>query len=112
MATACVRVSASSFARMWRTWLFTVSWEMKSCCATSAFDIPSARSWRISRSRCVRISCPSRPVARDGMRAGSTNVSPAATFSIALRSVSCGVSLRTYPRAPDSSPRCRSARSL
>ena len=25
MATAWVRVSASSFARMWRTWLFTVS---------------------------------------------------------------------------------------
>ena len=25
IATACVRVSASSFARMWRTWLFTVS---------------------------------------------------------------------------------------
>ena len=30
IATACVRVSASSFARMWRTWLFTVSWLMKS----------------------------------------------------------------------------------
>ena len=60
MATACVRVSASSFARMWRTWLFTVSCEMKSCCATSAFDIPSASSWRISRSRCVRMSWPSR----------------------------------------------------
>ena len=28
MATAWVRVSASSFARMWRTWLFTVSGEM------------------------------------------------------------------------------------
>ena len=26
IATACVRVSASSFARMWRTWLLTVSW--------------------------------------------------------------------------------------
>ena len=52
IATACVRVSASSFARMWRTWLFTVSCEMKSCCATSAFDMPSASSCRISRSRC------------------------------------------------------------
>ena len=30
IATACVRVSASSLARMWRTWLFTVSWLMKS----------------------------------------------------------------------------------
>ena len=30
IATACVRVSASSFARMCRTWLFTVSWLMKS----------------------------------------------------------------------------------
>ena len=30
IATACVRVSASSFVRMWRTWLFTVSCEMKS----------------------------------------------------------------------------------
>jgi hypothetical protein len=68
---------------------------MKSCCATSAFDIPSASSWRISRSRWVRISCPSRPVASDGISAGSTNVSPAATFSIALSSVSCGASLRT-----------------
>ena len=44
IATACVRVSASSFARMCRTWLFTVSWLMKSFAATSAFDIPSARS--------------------------------------------------------------------
>ena len=52
MATAWVRVSASSFARMWRTWLFTVSGEMKRRCATSAFDMPSARSCRISRSRC------------------------------------------------------------
>ena len=51
IATACVRVSASSFARMWRTWLFTVSWLMKSFVATSAFDMPSASSWRISRSR-------------------------------------------------------------
>ena len=38
IATACVRVSASSFARMWRTWLFTVSCEMKSLVATSAFE--------------------------------------------------------------------------
>ena len=30
IATACVRVSASSFVRMCRTWLFTVSWLMKS----------------------------------------------------------------------------------
>ena len=30
IATACVRVSASSLVRMWRTWLFTVSCEMKS----------------------------------------------------------------------------------
>ena len=30
IATACVRVSASSFARMWRTWLLTVSCEMNS----------------------------------------------------------------------------------
>ena len=52
MATACVRVSASSFARMCRTWLFTVSCEMKRRVATSAFDIPSASSCRISRSRC------------------------------------------------------------
>ena len=37
IATACVRVSASSFVRMCRTWLFTVSCEMKSFCATSAF---------------------------------------------------------------------------
>ncbi len=29
---------------MWRTWLFTVSWEMNSCAATSAFERPSARS--------------------------------------------------------------------
>jgi hypothetical protein len=112
MATAWVRVSASSFARMWRTWLFTVSCEMKSCCATSAFDMPSARSCRISRSRAVRISWPSRPVASDGISAGSTKVSPPATFSIALSRVSCGASLRTYPCAPDSSPRWRSARSL
>ncbi len=56
IATACVRVSASSFARMCRTWLFTVSWLMKSFAATSALDIPSARSWRISRSRGVSTS--------------------------------------------------------
>ncbi len=30
IATACVRVSASSFVRMWRTWLLTVSCEMNS----------------------------------------------------------------------------------
>src|SRR4029079_355301 len=35
IATACVRVSASSFVRMWRTWLLTVSWEMNSLAATS-----------------------------------------------------------------------------
>ena len=51
IATACVRVSASSFVRMWRTWLLTVSWEMKSRSATSPFESPSASSWRISRSR-------------------------------------------------------------
>ena len=31
IATAWVRVSASSFVRMWRTWLLTVSCEMNSC---------------------------------------------------------------------------------
>src|SRR6187431_218697 len=111
MATACVRVSASSFARMCRTWLFTVSWLMKSFAATSAFDIPSASSWRISRSRGVRISaCPCAET-NSAMRPGSTNVSPTATFSIARRRVSCGASLRMYPRAPDSRPRWRSDRS-
>src|SRR6266700_3817152 len=54
IATACVRVSASSLARMWRTWLFTVSWLMNSRCATSAFDMPSASSCRISRREHVR----------------------------------------------------------
>jgi hypothetical protein len=43
----------------------------------------------------VRISCPSRPVASEGISAGSTKVSPAATFSIALSRVSCGASLST-----------------
>src|SRR2546428_57562 len=55
IATACVRVSASSLVRMWRTWLFTVSWEMKSLAATSPLDMPSASSWRISRSPGVSI---------------------------------------------------------
>ena len=50
IATACVRVSASSFVRMWRTWLLTVSCEMKSRSATSPFESPSASNWRISRS--------------------------------------------------------------
>src|SRR5258708_23953413 len=76
IATACVRVSASSFARMWRTWLFTVSWLMKSFVATSAFDIPSARSWRISRSRVVSMSSLPLPVRNAGMSAGSTYTSP------------------------------------
>jgi hypothetical protein len=71
IATAWVRVSASSFVRMWRTWLFTVSWLMKSFAATSAFDMPSARSWRISRSRVVSVSS-SLPVRNAGMSAGST----------------------------------------
>ena len=44
IATACVLVSASSLARMWRTWLLTVSCEMKSRVATSMFDMPSASS--------------------------------------------------------------------
>ena len=56
IATACVRVSASSFVRMCRTWLFTVSWLMNSRPATSAFDMPSASSCRISRSRAVSMS--------------------------------------------------------
>jgi len=94
IATACVRVSASSFARMCRTWLFTVSWLMKSFVATSALDIPSASSWRISRSRGVRMSACPCPATNSAMSPGSTNVSPAATFSIARRSVSCGASLR------------------
>src|SRR5204862_90351 len=71
IATACVRVSASSFVRMWRTWLFTVSWLMKSFPATSAFDIPSASSWRISRSRPVSMSSPF-PGRNAGISAGST----------------------------------------
>ena len=33
---------------MCRTWLLTVSWLMKSFVATSAFDMPSASSCRIS----------------------------------------------------------------
>ena len=66
IATACVRVSASSLARMWRTWLLTVSWLMKSRAATSAFDIPSASSCKISRSREVSISFCSLPVRNDG----------------------------------------------
>ena len=59
-------VSASSLTRMCRTWLLTVSWLMKSRPATSALDIPSARSWRISRSRGVSESPPSRPWIRFG----------------------------------------------
>src|SRR3954468_15339548 len=94
IATACVCVAASSFVRMWRTWLFTVSWLMKSRSATSAFDMPSARSWRISRSRPVSISVPSRPGRNAVISAGSTNVSPFETFSIARISVSRGASLR------------------
>ena len=57
---------------MWRTWLLTVSWLMKSFVATSAFDIPSARSWRISRSRVVSMSSLPRPVKKAGISAGST----------------------------------------
>src|SRR5579862_8654966 len=72
IATACVRVSASSFARICRTWLFTVSWLMKSFVATSAFDIPSASSCRISRSRPVSMSSLSLPGRSPGMSAGST----------------------------------------
>ena len=71
IATACVRVSASSFVRMCRTWLFTVSWLMKSFEATSAFDMPSASSWRISRSRAVSMSVWSLPLRKAGIRAGS-----------------------------------------
>ncbi len=114
MATAWVRVSASSFARMWRTWLFTVSCEMKSCCATSAFDMPSARSCRISRSRCVRISCPSRPVASDGISAGSTNVSPGCDLLDRLEQrlvrrllQDVAVRARTRGRAGGAPARCR-----
>src|SRR5207342_2179168 len=90
IATACVRVSASSFARMCRTWLFTVSWLMKSFAATSAFDMPSASSWRISRSRPVSMSSLSLPVRNAGISAGSTYPSPPATFSIARNRVWCG----------------------
>src|SRR5471032_2671721 len=72
IATACVRVSASSFVRMCRTWLLTVSCEMKSRPATSAFDIPSASSWRISRSRVVSMSVWSFPERKAGISAGST----------------------------------------
>src|SRR4029079_13031024 len=94
IATACVRVSASSLVRMCRTWLLTVSWEMKSRCATSAFDMPSARSWRISRSRVVSMSVWSLPARNAGISAGSTYPSPWATFSIARTSVWCGASFR------------------
>ena len=67
--------------------------EMKSFPATSALDIPSASSWRISRSRPVSIS--SRSLERNaGMSAGSTKLSPPAIFSIARTSVACGASLR------------------
>src|SRR6266566_1249186 len=71
IATACVRVSASSFVRMWRTWLLTVSWLMKRRPATSALDIPSASSCRISRSLPVSISSRS-PPRKAGISAGST----------------------------------------
>jgi hypothetical protein len=57
---------------MCRTWLLTVSWLMKSFDATSAFDIPSARSCRISRSRPVSMSSLSLPERKAGISAGST----------------------------------------
>ena len=64
MATACVRVSASSFVRMCRTWLFTVSCEMKSWPRRRRSTCPSASSCRISRSRggehVVVVACPTR----------------------------------------------------
>src|SRR5581483_1569542 len=72
IATACVRVSASSFVRMCRTWLLTVSCEMNSRWATSAFDMPSASSCRISRSREVSMSVWSLPARNAGGSAGST----------------------------------------
>src|SRR4029079_13580229 len=82
IATAWVRVSASSLVRMCRTWLLTVSCEMKSLSATSAFESPSASSLRISRSRAVSRSPWSRPARNCGISAGSTYPSPAAIFSI------------------------------
>src|SRR5215204_1269318 len=75
IATAWVRVSASSLARMCRTWLFTVSWLMKRRAATSAFDMPSASSCRISRSRCVSISSLAR---EEGRHEGRIDVALAA----------------------------------
>ena len=61
--------------------------------ATSAFDMPSASSWRISRSRFV--SRPSRSdVISAGASAGSTNSSPPAMRSIARMIVVCGASFR------------------
>ena len=111
IATACVRVSASSFERMWRTWLFTVSWLMKSLAATSALDMPSASSWRISRpvpSACSRalgqergISANRRTITIGHLLIARTMVWCGASFRIAL-----GARLR--PRAG----RLRSAKAV
>ena len=47
MATACVRVDASSLARMRLVWVRTVSVESPSSCATASVCMPSASIWRI-----------------------------------------------------------------
>ena len=60
VATACVRVSASSFVIALRTCVRTVSGEMKSVLPMASFELPSARSRSTSRSRCVRFSTLSR----------------------------------------------------
>ena len=77
MATAWVRVSASSFARMWRTWLFTVSWLMKSfvgdvhvrhAVGEQLQDLALARRQDVGAAPC--------PATNSAMSPGSTNVSP------------------------------------
>jgi hypothetical protein len=51
IATACVRVSASSFFIARRMYVRTVSAEMESVPAISSFDFPAASRRRMSRSR-------------------------------------------------------------
>ncbi len=71
IATACVRVEASSFARMRLVWVRTVSVERPRRWATASVCMPSASIWRISRWRALSVRSVSSSTIVDD-RPGST----------------------------------------
>src|SRR4051795_8780752 len=102
IATACVRVSAWSFEITRLVSDLTVSTLSPIRRATSSVWKPSARSWRISRSRSDSGCSEPTPscMSRAGESDGSTNALPSATVRIARRRSSGGEPFITYPRAP------------